>query len=74
MRAGDTGGGYKNTKDSNNAEFDSADSTHPLAPSAREGEQMSESAESLNDKVSESAQCQNGRIKWHYFRAWDKLS
>ncbi|MGX3010628.1 outer membrane beta-barrel protein [Helicobacter sp. 23-1044] len=43
MRAGDTGGGYKNTKDSNNAEFDSNDSTHPLAPSAREGEQKGES-------------------------------
>ena len=77
MRAGDTGGGYKNTKDSNNAEFDSADSTHPLAPSAREGEQMSESAESLNDKVSESLNAKMGEssgiilglgISYHNFR------
>ena len=40
LAEGDKGGGYKNAKDSNNAEFDSNDFTHPLAPSAREGESM----------------------------------
>ncbi|MGX3097852.1 DNA methyltransferase [Helicobacter sp. 23-1046] len=39
LAEGDTGGGYKNAKDSKNAKFANAESTHPLAPSAREGEQ-----------------------------------
>ncbi len=80
MRAGDTGGGYKNAKDFKNAEFNGNDSTHPLAPSAREGEsmalssaregeQMSESAESLNAKMGESSGIILGLgISYHNFR------
>ena len=77
LAEGDKGGGYKNAKDSKNAEFNGNDSTHPLAPSAREGESMALSsaregkcvdchdsafAESRNDKISESVESHNPKV------------
>ena len=66
LAEGDKGGGYKNAKDFKNAEFNGNDSTHPLAPSAREGECVdchdSAFAESRNDKISESVESHNPKI------------
>ena len=64
LAEGDKGGGYKNAKDSKNAKFANVESTHPLTPSAREGEQNGKSSlrelqrdswQFTNDKAIKSA-------------------
>lgn len=77
---GDKGGGYKNTKDSKNTEFNSVDSTHPLATSAREGEQKGESHNynvdlaNRNDKVSESHAMEGESVESHNDKVSESLN
>ena len=49
LAEGDKGGGLKAQKNSS-AQFSNNESTHPLTPSAREGESVNFFANSLNDK------------------------
>ena len=80
LAEGDKGGGYKNTKDSKNTEFNSNDSTHPLATSAREGEQKGESHNynvdlaNRNDKVSESHAMEGESVESHNDKVSESLN